>query len=218
MTDEIRLLIVDDHVLVRDALAERLHREPGLVVVGAAGNADQAIDQTLACRPDIVLMDIDMPGLISFDAAKRIMAHRPHVRVIFLSAFKHDSYIAEALEAKAAGYLTKGEPLETVIAAIREVASGGAYFSDEIRSRIVVQQGGAALASKSKSRAATLTCRELEIVRYIARGLAKKEIAAITGISVKTVDRHSANVMAKLDIHDRVELARFAIREGIAQL
>ena len=161
-------------------------------------------------------MDIDMPGLICFDAARRITALQPDARIIFLSAFLHDHYIDQALRAKARGYLTKREPPETVVAAILEVASGGAYFSEEIRSRIVVETGGTKLAERSASLISILTTRETETLRYIAKGLAKKEIAATMGVSVKTVDRHATNLMSKLDIHDRVELARFAIREGIA--
>ncbi len=219
MTKTIKILVVDDHALVRDALAEHLRREVWLTVVGTAGNAEEAIDKAIEHSPDLVLMDIDMPGLICFDAAKRIAALRPSTRVIFVSGFLHDTYIAQALEVKAAGYLTKRETPETVVAAIREVASGGAYFSDEVRSRIVVDEHGARLEEpKSKSRVDTLTSREHEILRYLARGLAKKEIASISGIAVKTVDRHCANLMGKLDIHDRVELARFAIREGLADV
>ena len=215
--EPIKVLLVDDHALVRDALRERLAREPGFVVVGSAGSADEAIEKLTACAPDIVLMDIDMPGLICFDAARKITALRPDTRIIFLSAFLHDRYIEQALEVRASGYLSKSEPPEQVVTAIREVAAGGASFSEEVRSRIIVDAGGARLQRESRSRASTLTTREHEILRYIARGLSKKEIASTMGISVKTVDRHSTNLMTKLDIHDRVELARYAIREGLAE-
>lgn len=217
MTGDIRILIVDDHALVRGALSERLQRESGLAVVGNASTADEAIERAIECRPNVILMDIDMPGLISFDAARRILALQPEVRIIFLSAFLHDHYIEQALKVKASGYLTKQEPPEAVVAAILEVVSGGAYFSEGVSSRIVVDSRGARLSGESKSLASSITGRETEILRYIARGLAKKEIAATMGISVKTVDRHAANLMTKLDIHDRVGLTRFAIREGLAE-
>ncbi len=217
MTNDVKILVVDDHALVRGALSERLRREPGFEVVGTAGTADEAIDKTMAVKPDIILMDIDMPGLICFDAARTISSTSPNTKLIFLSAFLHDWYIEQALSVKARGYLTKREPPETVVAAVREVAAGGAYFSDEVRTRIVVDASGAKLAQKSKSRASTLTAREVEVLRYVARGLSKKEIAATMHLSVKTVDRHCANLMTKLDIHDRVDLARFAIREGLAE-
>ena len=216
MTGEIRILVVDDHALVRGALSERLRREPDLTVVGTAATADEAIEKAVECSPDIVLMDIDMPGLICFDAARRITSLKPDVSILFLSAFTYDHYIEQALKVKASGYLTKSESPETVVAAIREVASGGAFFSKEIQSRIVVEERGAVLAQAAKSLRSVLTVRETEILRYIARGLAKKEIATTMGISVKTVDRHAANLMTKLHIHDRVGLTRFAIREGLA--
>jgi DNA-binding NarL/FixJ family response regulator len=217
MNGTIRILIVDDHALVRGALTERVQREPDLEVVGNAGNADEAIALTLECSPDIILMDIDMPGMICFDAAREIASLRPETRVIFLSAFLHDWYIQQALQVKARGYLTKREPPERVIAAIREVATGGAFFSEEVRSRIVVDSSGATLGEDSTSLVSTLTTREVEVLRYIARGLSKKEIATIMHISAKTVDKHSTNLMSKLKIHDRVELARYAIREGLAE-
>jgi DNA-binding NarL/FixJ family response regulator len=217
VNDEIRVLVVDDHALLRTTLVERLRREPGLSVVGTANNADQAIERVMECVPDIILLDVDMPGLSSFEAARTIAWMRPESRIIFVSGFFHDRYIEQALEVKARGYVTKIEPPETIIEAVREVAAGGVYFSGDVRSRIVIEPGGTRLAEEATSRASTLTVRELEVLRYIARGLSKKEIANIMHISVKTVDRHSANLMTKLAIHDRVELARFAIREGLAE-
>ena len=217
MNRSIRILVVDDHALVRGALTDRLQREPDLNVVGTAGTADEAIRLAIDTNPDIILMDIDMPGLICFDAAREIATLRPDTCVVFLSAFLHDWYIDQALQVRARGYLTKREPPETVIAAVREVASGGAYFSEEVRSRIVVDSDGARLGESSKSLATTMTTREVEVLRYIARGLTKKEIATIMHISPKTVDKHSTNLMTKLNIHDRVALARYAIREGLAE-
>ncbi len=106
---------------------------------------------------------------------------------------------------------------DILVAAIREVGSGGAFFSDEVQTRIVVGPGGPMLANKSKSKLSILTSRERQMLQYIARGLAKKEIAATTDLSVKTVDRHATNLMNKLGIHDRVELTHFAIREGLVK-
>ena len=218
MSPDIKILVVDDHALVRGALCERLEKEPLFSVVCAAGTAGEAIEKVAQNNPDVVLMDIDMPGLNCFDAARRIADLQPETRIIFLSGFFSDRYIEQALAVRARGYLTKRETPEAVVAAIREVAAGGACFSEEVRSRIVIDSRGATLAGEETSRVSTLTPRELEILRYIARGLAKKEIANIMHISVKTVDRHSVNLMSKLDIHDRVELARFAIREGLAEV
>lgn len=214
MHDKITILLVDDHALVRGSLAERLKREPDLVVVGGVGSADEAICKATASRIDIILMDIDMPGLNCFEAAKRLSVIRPETRVIFVSAFKHDRYIEQALAVKAHGYLTKREPPEKVVAAVREVAAGGAYFSQEVQSRIIVDESGANLP---RSRVSTLTPRELEVLQYIARGYGKREIGNIMNLSTKTIENHTTSLMAKLRIHDRVDLARFAFREGLAE-
>jgi len=217
MTVGIRILVVDDHALVRGALSERLRTEPRFSAVESASDADEAVEKVIECRPNIVLLDIDMPGLSSFEAAKTISQISPETNVIFLSAFLHDGYVQQAFAAGARGYLTKQEPPENVVAAIIKVAGGGSYFSKEVRDRISIDSQGAVLTSKSRSRAATLTARELDVLRYIAQGMAKKEIAQTMSLSVKTIDRHSSNLMSKLDIHDRVKLTLFAVREGLSK-
>lgn len=194
-----------------------MQNEPDIEVVGRTENADRAVPEAIRLEPDIVLMDIDMPGRICFEAARAIQDRCPQIRIIFLSAFFHDRYIEQALEVLAAGYVTKGEPPETVIEAIRAVASGRSYFSTDVQDRLVVDPKGLRLAHKKRSRASTLTPKELEVLRYIARGLSQKQIAATMHRSEKTVHNHCTQLMAKLDIHDRVELARFAIREGLAE-
>lgn len=217
MSRFITLVLADDHGLVRDVLADRLAREPDMSVLAAVADAEQAVAQAIARQPDIVLLDIDMPGLFCFDAARTIGQRCRRTAIVFLSAHFHDRYIEQALAVRAAGYLTKNESLDTVVAAIRAVAAGGSYFSDEVRGRIVVDTHGARLAAGAQSRASTLTPRELEVLRYLARGLSQKEIAQVMHLSAKTVHRHGANLMAKLDIHDRVELTLFAIRERLAE-
>ncbi len=213
----IRVLLADDHMLVRDVLSERLNREPGITVVAKAVDAEQAVNLSGTHRPDVVLMDIDMPGLICFDAAERIMTLLPATRIVFLSAFFNDRYIEQALRIKARGYVTKREPPEVVIAAVRQVAAGGVFFSDDVRARMIVDVDDVRLADEPTTRNSTLTPRELEVLRYIARGLSKKEIASTMSISVKTIENHCGSLMTKLGIHDRVVLARYAIREGLAE-
>ena len=213
----ISVLLADDHALVRDMLAAHLETDSDLTVVAAASNAQEAVDKAAECGPDVVVLDIDMPGLSAFEAARSIKQSSPQTRVIFLSAFFHDHYIERALEIEASGYITKSEPPESVMEGIRAVTSGTVYFSPEVQARLVVGPSGVGLGEVPRTRANLLTARELEILRYLAMGMAKKEIARTTGISVKTVEQHTTHLMDKLDIHDRVELARFAIREGLAE-
>ncbi len=217
MSKQITVMLVDDHAMVRSMLRDRLELEPDLAVVAAVGTADEAVAEAPRLRPDVILMDIDMPGMVCFEAAKQITAQHPDTRIIFLSAFFHDRYIEEALKVKAWGYITKSEPEQTVVQAVRNVHSGVTYFSPEVQGRLVVDSKGPRLAQQAVSRVSTLTEREMEILRYLARGLSKKEIAQKVHISVNTVNRHTSSVMNKLDIHDRVDLARFAIREGVAE-
>ncbi|MCA9298565.1 MAG: response regulator transcription factor [Phycisphaerales bacterium] len=211
----IRVLLVDDHALLRDTLASRLEAEADMSVVGVAETADEALDRIQTCSPDIILMDIDMPGRICFDVARTIVARLPDVRLIFLSAYFHDHYIEEALRVKALGYLTKRESVDRIVDAIRDVMNDRVCFSEEIQGRIEFAEGETRLSGRS--RASTLTGRQVEVLRYIARGLSKKEIASLMHVSVKTVEKHTDALMSKLNIHDRVELARYAIREGLAE-
>lgn len=217
MSGPIRIMVVDDHALVRESICERLRCEPDVAVVGTAASAQEAVEVALATNPDVVVMDIDMPGMACFDGARRIMAARPDTRILLLSAYVHDVYVEQAIQARAAGYMTKREPPEILLQAVREIAAGGSFFSADIQARIVVDEKGVRPAGGATSRGARLTLRELEILQYLARGMSKKEIAAAAHIAVKTVDRHSTNLMKKLDIHDRVELARYAIREGLVR-
>jgi len=217
MSESCTILVVDDHALMREMLGERLATEPDLEVIGTVENADLAVAEAVRLQPDLIIMDIDMPGLHCFDATRTIQMRCPNTKIIILSAFFHDHYIEQALEAEAAGYLTKNEPVDAITVAIRDVAAGGSHFSPEVQARIVVDSGGAHLASKKQTRISTLTPRELEVLHYIAKGLAQKEIAETMHLSVKTIHCHCSNLMTKLDIHNRVGLARFAIREGLAE-
>jgi DNA-binding NarL/FixJ family response regulator len=210
-----RILIVDDHALVRDMLSQRLAQEPDLEVVGTAQHAGEALDLTMRLRPDMVVLDIDMPGLSAFDAAQRIRDESPKTRVFFLSGYVQDGYIAQALQVRARGYATKGGTPDSLLVCMRKVLKGGTCFCPEVRSRLEITADGPRLAAGFRTRVQLLTPREIEVLGYLARGLSKKEIARTASLSVKTVDQHCTHLMRKLDIHDRVELARFAIREGL---
>lgn len=210
-----RILLVDDHELIRTAMRGLLERNPAYEVVGECSNANEALSAAFELDPDILLMDIGMPGMICFDAVKQMRTRLPNLAVVFLSAFFHDHYIEQALAVEARGYVVKGDKPSVLFEALEEVSNGGVYFSKEVKSRFALDSSGKPTGEK-KTVGATLTNREHEVLRYLARGLSKKEIAKTMCLSVKTVEHHSASVMKKLDIHDRVELALYAIREGLA--
>jgi len=218
MPSDIKVLIADDHALLLEAVGERLSQEPDLTVVSRVYNADDAVVMAARHQPDVVLLDIDLPGKASFDAARQIKADRPQTHVVYLSAFSNDRYIEDALRSGCSGYLTKDEPMETVIQAIRSAVDNGAYYSPRIRERLVVDpEKGLTLDIDGVTKASTLTPRELEVLRYLAQGMSKKQIAGKVHRSVSTIDKHVENLMRKLEIHDRVELARYAIREGLIE-
>lgn len=213
-----RILLVDDHALITELLGMRLEAESFLEVVTATGSAEQAVIEARRHRPDFIITDIEMPGLAVFDALRTIRRELPQVGIIFLSAFASDHYIQQALDLEARAYLTKDEPLDHLVRAIRKAVQGGHYFSPGIQSRLVVAGGSLRLAACACNRADLLTRREMEVLGYVARGLSKKEIAELMMISIKTVDNHCSHLMAKLDIHDRVQLTRYAIQEGYARV
>ncbi len=219
-TGVIRIVLIDDHVMVLDSLVSRLEQESDLAVVGVATDAREGIKLVIKHDPNIVLMDIDMPGLDCFDAVRKMRDRKAKAHIVFLSAFTNDRYIEQALDVEARGYLTKRESTDVIVQAIREVAGGGVHFSPEVQDRIVVDGKKVSLGAKvgRSSRVSLLTNRELEVIRYIARGLSKKQMALTMDLSAKTIENYSNNIMAKLGIHNRVDLARFAIREGIAEV
>jgi DNA-binding NarL/FixJ family response regulator len=217
MTQPVTVLLADDHAMVRGTLSHLLEAESDLKVVASVGSTDEAVVEAIRLKPDVVLMDIDMPGVACFQAARTIQEVCPHTRVVFLSAFFHDRYIEQALAARAWGYIVKSESAAVVVSALRKIVSGMTYYSPDVQSRLIIDQGTPRLAAPPVSRASILSERELEVLRHIARGLSQKEIAQALHISANTVHRHTASIMSKLDVHDRVALARFAIREGLAE-
>jgi len=213
----IGLLIADDHGLVRDGVSGMLSREKDLRVVGVAENAEEAVTKAVELRPDMVLMDIDMPGLSCFDAIRIIRSRAPDTKFILVTAYEHDEYLEQALRVKANGFVMKSEGVAALADAVRNVSAGRIHFSPEVMNRLVVKGDGIELENPPKSRLGTLSPRERELLRVLAKGLSLKEAASVLGISYKTADKQKASLMAKLDIHNRVELARFAIREGMVE-
>ncbi len=216
----IRVLCVDDHAFLADGLRARFEQESDLEFAGwiesAAGLA-QAVERTPV---DVVLLDIEMPGADSFEILQDLMRIHPEIRVIIFSAYVRDHYIDEAVKCGAWGYLSKGDQPEAVIKAIRTVAGGEFAFSDEVLARTQKKkaQSRDQVAAGPTSKLDLLTPRERQILRLIGRGMSRTEIAEALHRSPKTIDVHRAAIMEKLQINDRVELVRFALREGLAEL
>lgn len=212
-----RVILADDHAILRDMLAERLGREPDFEVVAVAADAERALDLARSRPADLLVLDIDMPGLSPFTAARQARDELPQLRVVFLSAYLRDRYIEQALHVEAAGYLVKGESSDGIVDNLRQVARGRTAFSSAVRARLAIKGDGVTLSGTVTDRLSLLTVREQEVLRHLATGLSRKEIARMMQISNKTVDQHCEHLMHKLDIHDRVELTRFAIREGLME-
>lgn len=211
---DIRVLLVDDHQLVRVGMRTLLSALPGIAVVGDTGDGRSALESIAALEPNIVLMDISMPELNGLEATVRIAKEFPLSRVIILSMHANEEYVLQALRAGAAGYLVKNAAPEELELAIRAVARGETYLSPTI-SRHVVEEllGGRKLSASPLD---MLTPRQREILQLVAEGKTTKQIASTLSVSIKTVESHRAQLMERLDIRDVAGLVRFAIRHGVA--
>jgi DNA-binding NarL/FixJ family response regulator len=214
----IRIVIADDHTLFRQGITTLLSQEKSMGVVGEASNGTEAVEQCTTLRPDIVLMDISMPGLSSFEATRQIKKARPETKVVFLSMFDDEDYLTQALESGASGYLLKDTPSTQLSAAILEVARGGSHLSPRMLSHLVDDFRGRTKGDSKVSRSSTLTPREGEVLKSLAEGLSVKDIANGFGLSVKTVEAHKFNLMRKLDIHNKAQLVHYAVQRKIIQL
>ena len=215
---KIRVLLTDDHTLFRQGVRTLLSAEPDLEVVGEAGTAAESVALARQLRPDVVLMDIGMAGMSSFEATRQIRKERPETKVVFLSMYDDEDYLAESVEIGASGYILKESPAEQLVTAIREVHRGGNYLSARLLSRLVDgfrEQGHSPARS---ARLGTLTKREREVTKLLAEGKSVKEVAANFDLSVKTVEAHKFNLMRKLNIHNKAQLVQYAIQKKIIRL
>lgn len=213
--EPIRIVIVDDHRILLDALAARIGREPDLQVDCAASDAETALAAVTKLQPDILVLDIDLPGTGPFDLLAQASAAAPAMKTLFLSGYLSDALVERAVRLNAGGYVLKGEPVSFLLDAIRSVASGERCFSREVEERLILDPNTKRYNLRTESRLASLTNRQLEVLRLLAKGQSVKQVAQTMHLSEKSVDSHKYRLMNKLDIHDRVELARFAIREGL---
>jgi len=209
-------VLADDHTLVRAGIRALVEKLPNVKVVGEAKDGREAILLVRELQPDLVLMDIAMPGLNGLEATARICKEIPKVRVIILSMYANEEYVREAIEAGAAGYLVKKSAAVELEQAITAVAGGENYFSPLVSATVIKNRGGRLSADRALIE--RLTPRQREILQLIAERHATKEIAVILNISVKTVETHRAQLMQRLNIHDVPGLVRFAIRAGLVSL
>lgn len=215
----INVLCVDDHAVVAEGLQSFLSSAFDINCVGRLPSASDLVQQVKATGANVVLMDIEMAGVDPFEALQDLVRQCPEARVIFLTAHLRDHYIDAAFEAGAWGYLTKSEEPQNILEAIRKVARGEFAMNDEVKQRCESGHNGHASRTKEKptSKLQSLSTREQQVLRMIGKGMSRMEIAETLCRSPKTVDAHRAAIMEKTGIHDRVELARFAIREGLVE-
>jgi len=215
MTKPIRVLLADDHTLVRAGIRSLLENMEGIEVIAEASDGRDALRLVRAHRPDVVLMDIAMPGLNGLEAAARIAKKFPNVRVVILSMHVNEEYVLQALRAGAAGYMVKGADAAELEIAIRAVARGETYLSPMVSKHVVTDY--IQRISGETSPLELLTPRQREVLQLIAEGYSTKKIARTLKISVKTVETHRMQLMERLDIHDIAGLVRYAIRVGLVK-
>ncbi len=201
-----RLLIADDHAIVRRGLRSVLDAEPDLTVVAEAADGAEAVEIALTQEIDLAILDVAMPRLTGLQAAARIKAERPRIRLLILSMYDREQYLREAMAAGAAGYVLKQQADRDVVEACRAALRGDAFVYP-----------GARRATEAATAPAQLSRRELEIVKLIAEGHSAPEIGELLVISPKTVERHRANILRKLGVRKTVDVARYAIREGLVE-
>jgi two-component system response regulator NreC len=211
LPDPIRVVIVDDHTLVRSGLRLLLEAERGFVVEDEAADAEQAIRLARLHKPDVVLLDVVMPGRSGIDAAPEILAAAPHAQILVLSMQDDPSYVRQAFGAGASGYLLKEAADDELVQAVREVAAGNRYVHPALGARLAAAEAEA----KARAEADPLSDREREVLRLLALGHTNQEIAKLLFISVRTAETHRAHVMQKLRLSTRAELVRHAIRQGL---
>ena len=210
---QLRIVLADDHVTVRHGLKLLIDGEPDMTVVGEASDGEAALRQAIDLKPDVLVLDISMPGMNGLAAARALRKVQPDAIIVTLTRHADDAYLQELLRAGVKGYILKRSAPTELLQAIRGVAAGGQYLDSTLTARVtagfVNKQGGRAGAT-----APSLTDREAEVLRLIASGYGNKEIAGRLGLSAKTIEAHKANAMRKLDLNGRIDIVKYAILQG----
>ena len=218
VAERIRCVIADDHEMLRYGVRRLLEDAPDFAVVGEAGDAAEALRLVLKHRPDLVLLDISMPGMSSFEAGRLIEEHCAGTRIVYLTMHEDREYVQQALRSGASGYLLKDTPVPLLLRALREVHRGGRSLSPQIQTKLNDDATPRSQTVQVPLRRSTLTLREREVMKLLAEGNTVKKAAAVLGVSAKTVEAHKFNLMRKLDIHNKAELVTVAIQKKILPL
>jgi DNA-binding NarL/FixJ family response regulator len=212
----IRILIVDDHEIVREGLQTLLAEEPDFEVAGSAGDGASAVALAKATKPDVILMDLLMPGLDGIEATRRILRDNPSARVLVLTTFADDQHVREAIQAGAIGYLLKDVLKADLVRALRDVAMGRPSLHPEVQQHLMREVAGRTSSSQEQAPPhASLTEREVGILRLIAEGRSNKEIAAALHLTEGTVKGYVSTIFDKLGVEDRTQAALYAVKNGL---
>lgn len=218
MTNLIKVLIAEDHTILRDGLRRVLELSPDIKVVAEALDGRQAVAMATDIQPDVVLMDIAMPGLNGLEATRQLVKLNPGIKILMLTAHNDDAYVQGAIDSGASGFLLKQTCATDVCWAIREIHKGKKLFSPSVARRLArIDPKVASRSAKDRAKKALLSSREMEVLQLVAEGKANKETASELNISIKTVEKHRSKLMEKLDIHDTASLTRYAIAVGIIE-
>lgn len=215
-TDRRRILVVDDHPIVRQGLALLINQEPDLIVCGEAGDARHALDAIGTTHPDILVLDISLPGPDGIDLVKHVRATAPDLPILVLSMHEETVYAERALRAGANGYIMKQEATEKVLVALRRILGGGLHVSERIASQMRNPLAGGS-GKPARTPVASLSDRELEVFRLIGEGRGTREIAARLDLSIKTVESYQAHIKAKLALHSSRELVQYAVEWALSE-
>ena len=214
----IRVLVVDDHTLVREGLVGLLGSQPDITVIGQAGSATEALDELTRVQPDVVLMDVGLPGLGGLDATQEIRQRFPAVQVLIVTIHDREDYLFRALRAGAAGYVLKGAEVGDLLAAVRAAYRGEVYLFPSVTKKLVADYLRRSGSGDEQATYDGLSEREREILSLIAEGMTSNEIATLLVLSPHTVQSHRDHIMAKLGLHTKAALIRYAITHGLIDL
>jgi len=214
----IRVLIADDHAIVRDGVRALLALSEDITVVGEAANGQQAVELARTLAPDVILMDIAMPGLGGLEATIEIRKDNPDVKILVLTQYEDREYIRRFLKAGVSGYVLKKAAGAELTSAIRAVSRGGLVLDPDVAREAMREQLGSAAPGRTADPYETLTDREKQVLKLVAEGHSNKEVADLLDISVKTAMSHREHIMQKLDLHSRTDLIRFALQQGVIRV